>query len=118
MPSSTFIVTLFSFVERSSFIMALSFAAAVPFNRSSFKRDALEPRHFKGDISRSGGEVVAVVTAAVAQAPLITFMLSSICKTYCTLCYMKENNVKVKDETDVNSIMRDMMSIILKGVLY
>ena len=31
--------------------------------------------------------------------------------------YMKENNVKVKDGTDVNSIMRDMMSIILEGVL-
>ena len=28
--------------------------------------------------------------------------------------YMKENNVKVKDGTDVNSIMRDMMSIIRK----
>ena len=27
--------------------------------------------------------------------------------------YLKENNVKVKDGTDVNSIMRDMMSIIL-----
>ena len=26
--------------------------------------------------------------------------------------YLKENNVKVKDGTDVNSIMRDMMSII------
>lgn len=31
--------------------------------------------------------------------------------------YFKENNVKVKDGTDVNSIMRDMMSIILEGVL-
>ena len=31
--------------------------------------------------------------------------------------YLKENNVKVKDGTDVNSIMRDMMSIILKGAL-
>ena len=31
--------------------------------------------------------------------------------------YMKENNVKVKDGTDVNSIMRDMMSIILEGAL-
>ena len=30
--------------------------------------------------------------------------------------YLKENNVKVKDGTDVNSIMRDMMSIILEGV--
>ena len=30
---------------------------------------------------------------------------------------MKENNVKVKDGTDVNSIMRDMMSIILEGAL-
>ena len=29
--------------------------------------------------------------------------------------YLKENNVKVKDGTDVNSIMRDMMSIILEG---
>ncbi len=32
-------------------------------------------------------------------------------------CYLKENNVKVKDGSDVNSIMRDMMSIILEGVL-
>lgn len=31
--------------------------------------------------------------------------------------YLKENNVTVKDGTDVNSIMRDMMSIILEGVL-
>ena len=34
--------------------------------------------------------------------------------------YLKENNVKVKDVkdgTDVNSIMRDMMSIILEGAL-
>ena len=31
--------------------------------------------------------------------------------------YMKENNVKIKDGTDVNSIMRDMMSVILEGVL-
>ena len=31
--------------------------------------------------------------------------------------YLKENNVKVKDGTDVNSIMRDMMSIILEGAL-
>ncbi len=30
---------------------------------------------------------------------------------------MKESNVKVKDGTDVNSIMRDMMSIILEGAL-
>ena len=30
---------------------------------------------------------------------------------------MKENNVKVKDGTDVNSIMRDMMSIILESAL-
>ena len=29
--------------------------------------------------------------------------------------YLKENNVKVKDGTDGNSIMRDMMSIILEG---
>ena len=31
--------------------------------------------------------------------------------------YVKENNVKVKDGTDVDSIMRDMMSIILEGAL-
>ena len=31
--------------------------------------------------------------------------------------YLKENNVKVKDGTDVNSIMRDMMLIILEGAL-
>lgn len=31
--------------------------------------------------------------------------------------YMKENDVKIKDGTDVNSIMRDMMSVILEGAL-
>ena len=31
--------------------------------------------------------------------------------------YMKENNVKIKDGTDVNSIMRDMISVILEGAL-
>lgn len=31
--------------------------------------------------------------------------------------YLKENNVKVKDGTDVNSIMRDMMSVIFEGAL-
>lgn len=31
--------------------------------------------------------------------------------------YLKDSNVKVKDGTDVNSIMRDMMSIILEGAL-
>ena len=31
--------------------------------------------------------------------------------------FMKENNVKIKDGTDVNSIMRDMMSVILEGTL-
>ena len=31
--------------------------------------------------------------------------------------YLKENNVTVKDGDDVNSIMRDMMSIILEGAL-
>lgn len=31
--------------------------------------------------------------------------------------YLKENNVKAKDGNDVNSIMRDMMSIILEGAL-
>lgn len=31
--------------------------------------------------------------------------------------YLKENNVTVRDGTDVNSIMRDMMSIILESAL-
>ena len=31
--------------------------------------------------------------------------------------YLKENNVQVKDGTDVNAIMRDMMSVILEGAL-
>ncbi len=31
--------------------------------------------------------------------------------------YMKENDVKVKDGTDGNSIMRDMMFILLEGAL-
>jgi transposase-like protein len=31
--------------------------------------------------------------------------------------YMKVNNIKVKDGTDVNSIMRDMMYVILEGIL-
>lgn len=31
--------------------------------------------------------------------------------------HLKENNVKVKDRTDVNSTMRDMMSVILEGAL-
>ena len=29
--------------------------------------------------------------------------------------YLKQNNVKIKDGTDVNAIMRDMMSVILDG---
>ena len=32
-------------------------------------------------------------------------------------CYLKENNVKVKDGAEVNSIIRDIMSIILEGAL-
>ena len=31
--------------------------------------------------------------------------------------YLKENDVKIKDGVDVNSIMREMMSVILKGAL-
>ena len=31
--------------------------------------------------------------------------------------YMKENGVHIKDGSDVNSIMRDMMSVILEGTL-
>ena len=31
--------------------------------------------------------------------------------------YLKNNDISIKDGTDVNSIMRDMMSILLEGVL-
>lgn len=31
--------------------------------------------------------------------------------------YLKDNDVKVKDGADVNSVMRDMMSVLLEGVL-
>lgn len=31
--------------------------------------------------------------------------------------YLKENEVLIKDGTDVNSIMRDMMSVVLEGTL-
>ena len=31
--------------------------------------------------------------------------------------YLKENNVTVKEDSDVNSVMRDMASIILEGAL-
>lgn len=31
--------------------------------------------------------------------------------------YLKENDVNVKDRTDMNAIMRDMISIILEGAL-
>ena len=31
--------------------------------------------------------------------------------------YLKQNNVKIKDATDVNAIMRGMMSVILEGAL-
>lgn len=31
--------------------------------------------------------------------------------------FLKENNIKINDGTDVNSIMRDMMSVILEGTL-
>lgn len=31
--------------------------------------------------------------------------------------YLKQKDVKIKDSTDVNTIMRDMMSVILEGAL-
>ena len=31
--------------------------------------------------------------------------------------YLKNNDISIKDGTDVNSIMRDMMSVLLEGVL-
>ena len=32
--------------------------------------------------------------------------------------YLKNNDISVKDDTDVNSIMRDIMSVLWGGVLY
>ena len=31
--------------------------------------------------------------------------------------YLKNNDIRIKDGTDVNSIMRDMMSVLLEGAL-
>ena len=31
--------------------------------------------------------------------------------------YLKDNDISIKDGTDVNSVMRDMMSVLLEGVL-
>ena len=31
--------------------------------------------------------------------------------------YLKNNDVRIKDGSDVNSIMRDMMSVLLEGAL-
>ena len=32
------------------------------------------------------------------------------------LDYLKNNDISIKDGTDVNSIMRDMMSVLLEGI--
>ena len=31
--------------------------------------------------------------------------------------YLKENDISIKDGTDVNAVMHDMMSVLLEGVL-
>lgn len=31
--------------------------------------------------------------------------------------YLKDNDIRIKDGTDVNAVMRDMMSVLLEGVL-
>ena len=31
--------------------------------------------------------------------------------------YLKDNDISIKDGTDVNAVMRDMMSVLLEGVL-
>lgn len=31
--------------------------------------------------------------------------------------YLEENNISIKDGTDVNAVILDMMSVLLKGVL-
>ena len=31
--------------------------------------------------------------------------------------YLKDNDISIKDGTDVNAVMQDMMSVLLEGVL-
>lgn len=31
--------------------------------------------------------------------------------------YLKDNDIRIKDGTDVHAVMRDMMSVLLKGIL-
>ncbi|GFI47338.1 hypothetical protein IMSAGC019_02662 [Lachnospiraceae bacterium] len=31
--------------------------------------------------------------------------------------YLKDNDIRIKDGTDANAVMRDMMSVLLEGVL-
>ena len=55
-----------------------AFPAAIPLDDGSFKRDTLELRHLQGNIPGSGGEVSAIVAAAVALPLLITLVPSSL----------------------------------------
>ena len=52
--------------------------AAIPLNDGRFKRDALEARHMKRDISGGSGKVPVIVAAAVALAGLISFVAGSL----------------------------------------
>src|SRR5699024_6486450 len=52
--------------------------AAVPLNNSRLKGNPLEFGNLEGDISRSGGEISAIVAAAIALALLIAFIPGSL----------------------------------------
>ena len=51
-------------------LLDAALTTAVPLNDGCLKRDSLEARHLERDISRSGGEVPAVVAAAVTLSLL------------------------------------------------
>ena len=53
---------------------------AVPLNDGCLKRDPLEARHLECDISRSSGEVPAVVAAAVALTLLAALVPGRLCQ--------------------------------------
>ena len=48
--------------------------AAIPLDDGSLKGDSLELRHLESDIPRRGGEVAAIVAAAVALSLLVTLV--------------------------------------------
>ena len=57
--------------------------AAVPLDNSSFKGDPFELGYLESDIPRSGGEVAAIVPAAVALALFIALVPGCLCQFLC-----------------------------------